>query len=171
MGVPGCRIVNDDMSRSKRIVISLASFVSLCAAPVAAQNRDTPYWASIDTTELNMRVGPGRDYQIEWVYEREGLPLKVLRVQEGWRYVRDPDGEEGWVAASLIRDTRPGAFVAGEGLAPMRDSPADSAVLRWNLEPGVVGLLGDCSAGWCELSVGKRVGFVPQSRLWGAGEP
>jgi SH3-like domain-containing protein len=43
--------------------------------------------------------------------------------------------------------------------------------LRWNLEPGVVGKLGDCEAGWCELSVGPRKGWVEQKRLWGAGEP
>ncbi len=159
------------MNRTARIVLSLASAASLFAAPSLAQNRDTPYWASIDTTELNMRVGPGRDYKIEWVYEREDLPLKVLRVQEGWRFVRDPDGEEGWVSAALIRDKRPGALVIGEGLVPMRESPADNAALRWNLEPGVTGLLGECEAGWCEFSVDGRAGYVVQDRLWGAGEP
>jgi SH3-like domain-containing protein len=159
----------------KAPVLALATGAALAlpwaSGPVAAQTRETPYWATIDTTELNMRVGPGRDYRIDWVYEREGLPLKVLRVQEGWRFVQDPDGTRGWVAAALIRDKRPGAYVVGEGLAAMRESPADNAGLRWNLEPGVVGALGPCDAGWCELSVGRRTGFVRQDRLWGAGEP
>ena len=31
--------------------------------------------------------------------------------------------------------------------------------LKWKLEPGVVGKLGDCEANWCEFSVGKRSGF------------
>ena len=36
---------------------------------------------------------------------------------------------------------------------------------------GVVGTLGDCARGWCEMTVGKRSGWVRQTQLWGAGEP
>jgi SH3-like domain-containing protein len=35
----------------------------------------------------------------------------------------------------------------------------------------VVGALGDCEAGWCELDVAGREGWVRAERLWGAGEP
>ena len=41
----------------------------------------------------------------------------------------------------------------------------------WQLALGVVGLLGDCGQGWCQLNVGERKGYVEQARLWGAGEP
>ena len=61
--------------------------------------------------------------------------------------------------------------MVGEGLAAMREAPADNAGLKWNVEPGVVGKLGDCEAGWCEFNVGGRVGWVRQKRLWGAGKP
>ena len=158
------------MRNHVRILAAAASIASFFAAPSAAQDREVPYWARIGTSELNMRVGPSREYRIEWVYEREGLPLKVVRVQEGWRLVRDPDGEEGWVSAALL-DADRGGLVVGEGLAAMRASPADNAAIRWNLEPGVVGDLGDCEAGWCEFDVEGRSGFVKQDRLWGAGEP
>lgn len=158
------------MIKTSAIVLGAFISTSLVAAPATAQERETPYWASINTAELNMRVGPGRDYKIEWVYERHGLPLKVLRVQEGWRFVQDPDGTEGWVTAALISADRT-AYVIGDGLAPMRASPQDDAALRWNLEAGVIGDLGECEAGWCELSVEGRKGFVAQGRLWGAGEP
>jgi len=117
-----------------------------------------------------MRVGPSEDYQIAWVYKREGLPVKVVRLREGWRLVRDPDGAQGWILARLLNPERT-ALVVGEGLAPLRETGTDSAKLRWNLEPGVVGKLGDCDAGWCEFEVAGRKGWVRQSRLWGAGEP
>ncbi|WP_216074561.1 SH3 domain-containing protein, partial [Acinetobacter baumannii] len=47
--------------------------------------------------EVNMRVGPSPEFRIAWVYRRPGLPLKVLRMREGWRLVEDPDGARGWV--------------------------------------------------------------------------
>jgi SH3-like domain-containing protein len=139
-------------------------------APLASQERAVPYWASIKAAKLNMRAGPGRDFPIRWVYKRPGLPLKVVRVHQGWRLVRDPAGDEGWVTANLLSKER-GAIVIGKGLAAMREKPSDGARLRWNAAPGVVGMIDDCDAGWCEFDVAGRAGYVRADRLWGAGKP
>ncbi|MBH1944126.1 hypothetical protein I5L01_07740 [Erythrobacter sp. YJ-T3-07] len=146
------------------------TIATLTATPAGGANRDTPYWATIDVTEANMRVGPSAEYRIEWVYKRKGLPVKVVRVREGWRLVEDPDGDQGWIAARLLSRSR-GAIVIGKGLAEMHDSDAAGSAIKWKLEPGVVGRLGDCEENWCEFSVGERSGFVEANRLWGAGEP
>jgi SH3-like domain-containing protein len=135
-----------------------------------AQTREVPYWASIRAEEVNMRVGPSQDFPIEWVYKRQGLPVKVIRVQEGWRLVSDPDGTEGWIVARLL-DPQRTALVTGEGVAQIRDAADESAQLKWNAEPGVVGKLGKCDAGWCEIDVGGREGWILEDRLWGVGEP
>lgn len=140
------------------------------AVPARAQERETPYWASIRATVLNMRVGPSADYKIDWVYRRPGLPVKVVRVMEGWRLIEDPDGARGWVVARLLSPER-GAMVIGEGLAELRDGPSHDAMLKWRVEPGVVGALGGCDDGWCELSIDDYQGYIVQNRLWGAGEP
>ena len=143
---------------------------ALLANPLSAADREVPYWASIRAEKLNMRAGPGRDFPIEWVYVRKGLPVKVKRVHEGWRLVEDPDGAVGWVNASLLTIER-GALVTGDGLAEMRDAAGESARLKWKLEPGVIGQLGKCEAGWCKFAVGGHSGFVRQQRLWGSGKP
>ena len=99
----------------------------LClAAPAAAQDREVPYWATLRAEEVNMRVGPSEAYPIEWVYRRPGLPVKVLRVNQGWRLVEDPDGERGWIVARLLDPDR-GAIVVGDGLAEMRAEPGTGA--------------------------------------------
>ncbi|MCF8881411.1 hypothetical protein L5849_01730 [Erythrobacter sp. SN021] len=152
-----------------RLFILFLLFVGL-AGPGHAQDREVPYWASIRASVLNMRVGPSADYKIDWVYRRPGLPVKVLRLMEGWRLIEDPDGARGWVVARLLSPER-AAIVTGEGLADMRADGNDGAALKWRVEPGVVGALGDCADEWCEFVVGNRQGFVRESRLWGAGEP
>lgn len=129
-----------------------------------------PYWVSIATTEANLRVGPSRSYRVAWVYRRKGLPLKVVREHEGWRLVRDAQGAQGWMVSALLSRDR-AALVVGEHGTPMRDEPTDAARLKWTLEPGVVGRLGDCTQGWCQLTVGEKGGFVRSASLWGAGEP
>lgn len=150
--------------------LSLLILVFSVPLPAQAQDREVPYWASIRVGEVNMRKGPAEDYPIDWVYRREGLPVKVVRVMEGWRLVRDPDGAQGWIVARLLNPERT-ALVVGEGLADMRDAPADNGKLRWNAQPGVVGKLGDCQASWCEFDVDGRKGWIRQARLWGAGAP
>lgn len=150
--------------------IALVTAALLLGSAANAQDREVPYWATIKAEELNMRAGPGRDFPIRWVYKRVGLPLKVIRVHEGWRLVRDPDGAEGWVTRNLLSPDH-GAMVIGKGLAAIRAQPSDGARLLWNAEPGVVAALGDCEAGWCEVNIAGRKGFMSQKRLWGAGKP
>ncbi|MEO6093273.1 MAG: SH3 domain-containing protein [Novosphingobium sp.] len=140
------------------------------SAPLAAADRAVPYWASIRSSEVNMRVGPARDYRIAWVYRRQQLPLKVVRLKEGWRLVEDPAGTRGWMLAQFLSPER-SALITGTGLAEMRAEGRSGAKLLWRIEPGVVGKLGDCDAGWCRLDAGGHAGFVPQERLWGAAEP
>lgn len=151
--------------------IALLVFVLVLAAmPGFAQDREVPYWASLRASEINMRVGPSEEYRIEWVYRRPQLPVKVLRIKEGWRLIRDPDGAQGWVAARLLSPERT-ALVVGEGVAAMRDAGEDGAKLLWKVEPGVVGKLGNCDDGWCAIDIDGRKGFISQERLWGPGEP
>jgi SH3-like domain-containing protein len=148
----------------------LLAVVALIAAPARAQERDVPYWASIRASELNMRVGPSRDYKVSWVYRRPGLPVKVVRVMEGWRLIQDPDGEQGWVVARLLSPDRT-AMVIGDEPIEMRDAPDENGSLRWRAAPGVVGTIDDCSKGWCAFEVEGREGWVRQDRLFGAQEP
>jgi SH3-like domain-containing protein len=140
------------------------------AVPANAQEREVPYWATLRSDEVNMRVGPGADYKIDWVYRRAGLPMKVVRLVEGWRLVEDPEGTRGWVAARLLSPDR-GAIVIGEGLAPLHEGASESTPVLWKAQPGVVGSLGECADGWCLFEVGPRGGWVRAKRLWGAGKP
>ncbi|PKB25568.1 SH3-like domain-containing protein [Novosphingobium kunmingense] len=153
---------------SLRILLAVAA--AAIAAPVAAQEVSVPYWASIRAGEVNMRAGPGEDYRIDWVYRRPQLPVKVVRLLDGWRLVEEPDGTRGWMLARFLTRQR-SAFVKGQGLTDMREMGAANARLLWRVEPGVVVLLDDCDKGWCGVRIGERAGYIRQDRLWGAGEP
>lgn len=152
----------------RRMILSF--LLLLVAAPAQAQDREVPYWATLRAEEVNMRVGPSERYPIEWVYRRVGLPVKVIRLHEGWRLVRDPDGAQGWIVARLLNPER-GAMVQGDGLVDMREGADATSKLLWRVSPGVSGKLGDCTEGWCRFDVKGRRGWVRQDRLWGAGEP
>ncbi|MBH5322743.1 hypothetical protein I5L03_09105 [Erythrobacter sp. JGD-13] len=140
------------------------------SAPAAAQDVELPYWASISAEEANMRAGASEVYPIEWIYERPGLPVKVIRLYQGWRYIEEPDGTRGWMFSGLL-STKRTAIVTGDEAVPMREAASDQSAMRWNLEPGVIGELGECSENWCLLDVEGHQGWVAMDHLWGAGEP
>ncbi len=155
---------------SRLLLTTLFAATVTLSASARADDPRTPYWAAIRSDEVNMRVGPGEDYRIAWVYRRQHLPLKVLRMMEGWRLVQDPDGAQGWVLARLLTRERSG-FVSGKDPAEMHEAANADSKLLWRLAPGVVGKLGNCSSGWCQFAAGPRQGYVEQARVWGAGEP
>lgn len=152
-----------------RSALCLVLTLAALSAPVSAEDGKLPFWASIRAKEVNMRVGPGESYRINWVYHRPLLPLKVLRSMENWWLVQDPDGARGWVLSSLMAKKR-GAIVHGSTAAEMHDKASLDSRLLWRLEPGITGRLGDCDAGWCRFEIDQgRAGWVQQDQLWGAG--
>lgn len=148
--------------------VMLAAGLIALSAPAQAQVRKVPYWASLTEDRVNMRVGPARTYQIAWIYRREDLPLKVLRLHEGWRLVEDPDGARGWMLSRFLSLRR--TAIVRPAVAELRDR-AGAGRLLWRLERGVVGQLGECTGGWCRFDVGGRAGYVAADALWGDGVP
>jgi SH3-like domain-containing protein len=126
-----------------------------------------PRFAALKTDETNMRKGPGQRYPIEWVYQRHDLPVEVEREYDVWRYVRDPDGVEGWVHQVTLSDRR--TFVVRDKDAMLRSDAKDTASAVALLKVGVIGRLRECDEGsqWCQVQVGGYKGFLRRDQLWG----
>jgi uncharacterized protein YgiM (DUF1202 family) len=57
--------------------------------------RGERYHVSVATDTLNIRSGPSRNYEVVYrVYY--GEVLEVLNYDDGWLYVRLPNGQRGW---------------------------------------------------------------------------
>ena len=154
------------------LILAGLAAVSLSAghdAAIAQAEVEVPYWASVQKDEAFARAGPMATYQIEWVFRRKHLPVKVIKRYGAWRQIVDPSGWTGWMHSNMLSRKRT-AIVTGSVIA-IRSAPRDNARLLWRAEPGVVGELGDCESGWCEFAVEKRAGWVRQDQIWGAGEP
>ncbi len=150
-----------------------------------------PRFSALASNQVNLRVGPGLRFPVEWRYQRADLPVMILREHDEWRRVRDPDGTEGWLAGSTLRPGRrtfivraprgPGAEGAspagagqGRGGAPpgeviLRRRGEEDAAAVARLQPGVIGRLRSCEAGseWCEVQVQNRRGYVRRAEIYG----
>lgn len=147
------------------MVIAAVAWCLSVPAAAPAQKAQTPFYMSIKASKARMRTGPGREFPAIWLYQRSGLPVRVLMVYREWRKVEDPDGAQGWIQANLLSETRTG-FVMGT-VAELLESPRFGAKLLWRAAPGVVGRVSKCARGWCWFDVMGRSGYVEVNRIWG----
>jgi SH3-like domain-containing protein len=147
-----------------------ALFIVLAAAGLAGgafarAEGNLPRFASLRHDTVHVRAGPSQDFPIRWTYQRQGLPVQILRQYEHWRFVRDFEGSEGWVHASGLRSQRT-VLVTG-ATRMLRAAPADGGKPVARLETGVVARLEKCERVWCRLSVKGYTGWVRQQEVWG----
>jgi SH3-like domain-containing protein len=127
-----------------------------------------PRWAALRADEVNLRVGPGTRFPIEWQYHRRDLPVRILREVEVWRLVEDQDGVKGWVHQATLIGRRSFAVKGNE--AVLRATASDDAAPVARLKPGVIGRIRACAAGaaWCEVQVEDYRGWLKRSQFWGS---
>jgi len=157
-------------------VLSLIVVAGL-AGSIAAQAQTTgsasglpvPRFVSLKTDKVLMRVGPAKNHEVRWVYQRAGLPVEITAEFENWRRIRDSDGADGWVYHSLLSGRRTGVVIAKskDDLVPVHEKADAKSDLVAQLQPGVQGAVKRCNQKWCRISGQGFDGWVQQERLWG----
>ena len=162
-----------------RVVWLLAAALWLCgAAPPlgpgpgpgvgSVTKLPVPRFVSLRTDQVNLRAGPGFQYPVVWVYQRDGLPVEIIGEFDVWRQVVAPDGGTGWVHEATIRAHR--GFYITSPRATLRAAPdAGSAAVAY-LDQGVVGSLVSChtNSDFCKASVKGISGYLAREDFWGA---
>lgn len=124
-----------------------------------------PRFVSIGADKANARRGPSLRYQIDWVYQRKGLPVIITAEHGHWRRVRDHDGKGGWMHYALLSGVRTGLVKSAN--APMRLQPDINSYKVAILEQNVVAQIDECIRSWCWLKENGYEGWVSKNHLWG----
>ena len=131
-----------------------------------------PRFVSLKSSRVNMRIGPGLNYAVNWMYLKSGLPMEIIQEYDNWRRVRDAEGAEGWINQALLSGRRTGIaapwFKGKEADIDLRADPRDDARLIARVEPGAIGSIKACNGDWCEMDFAGHSGWVNQSLIWGA---
>ena len=163
------------------VALMMLSMIALaCPAFGASANPSgfpLPRFVSLRAEPTNVRVGPGTEYSVAWVFVRSGLPVEIIQEFDTWRKIRDLDGSEGWVHKSLLTGHR-AAYVAPwdeQARIPIRArTEPDSRVRAWLTSKYLVSV-DNCDGKYCAVSARNRSGqgrpdysgYVDQSVLWG----
>ncbi len=153
--------------------VNSASAGQAQAAIMGPSGLPLPRFVSLKSNRINLRVGPGRDYAVQWLYVKPGLPVEIVQEYDNWRRIRDSDGTEGWVLQTLLSGKRAGLAApwgkqGGGEPVPLFTRAEESASLAARLEPGVLGKVTACDGNWCKFEASGYDGFVRQTDIWGA---
>ena len=134
----------------------------------AGQNLPLPRFVSLRSGEVNLRVGPGSEYPVEWIFKYEKMPVEVVREFGVWRKIRNFEGVEGWVHQSMLSGARM-VMIMEDGVI-LRKRPGIEASGLARLASAVVGKLTECKGDWCRLQVEGYKGWLPRAKIWGVYE-
>ncbi|MDI7862920.1 SH3 domain-containing protein [Rhizobiaceae bacterium n13] len=157
-------------------LIAPAGTAELALAQAAAKGPSglpLPRFVTLKAKRVNLRIGPGTDYAVSWLYTKSGLPVEIIQEYDNWRRIRDADGTEGWVNQSLLSGQRAALaapWMKGKGEAVyvnMRRDPQPSSAIVAKLEPGVLLNVGECNGAWCHADASGTEGWVAQAEIWG----
>src|SRR6516162_10382599 len=147
----------------------LLAAVVLTAPLVSAAENDPgqklPRFVSLRSDQVNLRVGPGENYPIEWVLTHKEMPVEIIKEFEHWRKVHDWQGTEGWVHERMVWSKRSVAVKGGIRALHRLPDPASEVVAR--AEPGVFAHLIECRGAWCRIEAAGISGWVMRSDVWG----
>jgi len=128
-----------------------------------------PRFVSLKSQKVNVRRGPGRQYDIAWEFRRAGLPVEIVQEFDNWRKIRDAQGDEGWVFHSLLSGER-AAIVAPwadqKTFALRTGAVGDTAIIAY-LEANVIAEVVQCDGQWCRVRGTGYDGWISQDDLWG----
>jgi SH3-like domain-containing protein len=124
-----------------------------------------PRFASLQSSKVNMRTGPGETYPIIWTYQRANLPVEIIEEFEIWRRIRDHDGVVGWVKSTLLTGKR--HALVRDQQRPLRKEPTLEAAPVAFVDPGVILNVLECEGAWCRLDIQGYKGWLQKSEFWG----
>ncbi|NKB53500.1 MAG: hypothetical protein GKR97_14980 [Rhizobiaceae bacterium] len=165
------------------LLLGLMSSAAIASDAGITHGRETglplPRFVSLKFNKVNLRVGPGRKYTINWLYKMRGLPVEIIQEFDQWRRIRDSEGTTGWVLNSQLSSRRTGivapwekpkiafgdtvraSFINGKGAASN-----DSSTVA-HLQAGLMVSIGECEARWCEVEAQDTKFWLQQDNIWG----
>lgn len=144
-------------------LILIASLVP--SALLAKTGLPVPRFVSLRSGNINVRVGPGLRYPLEWVFTRTRMPVEIIAEFDAWRKIRDVEGAEGWVHQSMLSGTRTVLIVNAE--QKLYKKQDESARVIAKAQVGVIGKLLSCEEKLCRIHVEGYKGWVLRNNLWG----
>lgn len=121
---------------------------------------------SISSSTVNVRVGPGTQYPISWVYKQKHWPVEAVAKHQGWYKIRDIDGEEGWIYQRFFSKARYSVVYNKDKKLVNMYKKRDGKKILFQFESGAIIRVKDCELDICKVSYGRKNGWMQRRYIY-----
>ncbi len=143
---------------SKKIIF----FISIFFCTTAFSNEN--YYLMLKNSKVNVRMGPGLDYPIKFIYKKKYLPVKVIDKKENFRKIIDHKKNSGWIHISQLKKVN-SVIILSNRILFKKPSVYSRPIA--NIESGRLFVLDKCKKNWCKVSSQNYSGWISMDNLWG----
>lgn len=131
-----------------------------------------PRFVTVKFNEVNVRVGPDKNFPATWVFVRAKEPVEIVAEHEQWRKILDIEGEGGWVHSNALSGKRSVIVNAKQEIHLFSGSEASDNQIIAHLKPNLRCELLKCQKELCKItckgSANKAItGWALRKYLWG----
>ena len=129
---------------------------------VSANEND--YYLILKNNKINVRYGPGFNYQIKYIYKKKNLPIKVIDKKENFRRIVDLKKNSGWIHISQLKK--------GKSIILLEDQilfkkPTKYSKPLFKIAKGRLLLIKKCKKKWCKVKTEDYLGWIITNNIWG----
>ena len=119
---------------------------------------------SLKKNKVNVRYGPGFDYEVKYIYKKKNLPLKILDKKGNWRKIIDIKKNGGWIHWSQLKKIN--SFITiDQKILFLKPSLFSKPIAK--IQGGRLLLVDKCVTGWCKIETEEYSGWIDSANLWG----
>ena len=137
-------------------------FFILFSASSSAISNET--FLSLKKSKVNVRYGPGFDYEVKYIYRKKNFPLKVIDKKENFRKIIDIKKNSGWIHISQLKKVN-SIIVLSDTILFKKPTLNSKPVV--NAESGRLFILEKCKKDWCEVKSQNYSGWIYIKNVWG----
>ena len=134
--------------------------ISFCTNVLGNEN----YYLMLKNSKVNVRMGPGLDYPVKFIYKKKNLPVKVIDKKENFRKVIDYKKNSGWIHISQLKKVN-SVIVLSKRI--LFKKPTFNSKPIANIESGRLFILEKCKKDWCEVNSQNYSGWITTENVWG----
>ena len=120
---------------------------------------------SLKKNKVNVRYGPGFDYEVKYIYRKINLSVKVIDKKENFRKIIDHKKNSGWIHASQLRKNK--SFILLENQI-LFSKPTKYSKPIAKISSGRLLLVKKCKLKWCRVKTENYTGWLEVKNVWGS---
>ena len=119
---------------------------------------------SLKKNEVNVRYGPGLDYEVKYIYRKINLPVKLIDKKENFRKIIDLKKNSGWIHWMLLKPSN-SIIILEDKILFKKPSNFSKPIAR--LEKGRLLVIKKCKNNWCKVKTADYTGWLETNNIWG----